>query len=139
MYLLDTCFLSEIKKKSPDIGVMQAFEAMHPSQMFISVITIGELQTGIELMQDSSRKDGLSEWLQSLQQNLQDHILPISQVVIEQWAVMNANMRRIGLSVSAFDSLIAATALHHRFHVVTRNVKHFAPTTVEIYNPWNNS
>ena len=136
MYLLDTCFLSELKKKKPDQQALDAFADFAPSQIFMSVVTIGELAVGIEYLLDSDRKQDLLRWLNKLQQRFNRTVLPLSLPVMWRWAKLTADCRRVGISLPAFDSLLAATALEHQLTIVSRNVKDFKRTGVSLYNPW---
>jgi len=136
MYLLDTCFLSELKKKKPDQRALDAFADFAPSQIFMSVVTIGELAVGVEYLPPSARKQDLLRWLDKLQQRFNRTILPLSLPVMWRWARLTADSRRQGFTLPAFDSLLAATALEHQLTIVTRNVKDFQHTGVNVYSPW---
>lgn len=139
MYLLDTCFLSEIKKKKPQPEVMDAYQALKANEIFISVITLGEIATGIDSLADLPRKQELFSWMHGLKQQFSQSILAVDLPVMERWAKLNTVLRRQGLTLPGFDGLIAATALANSLTIITRNVRHFQNTGVAIYNPWQES
>ena len=136
MYLLDTCFLSEIKKRQPNREVLNTYQALNAHEIFISVITLGEIATGINALVDTHRKQELLSWMHGLYQQFDRNILAVDLPVMEKWAKLNTALRQQGLTLPGFDGLIAATALTHRLTVITRNVRHFQNTGVQFYNPW---
>ena len=134
--LLDTCVLSEIRHPRGNPAVRKAVLAFRDQDLFISVITLGELTKGIALLDPGRRQQELSTWLLGLEQQFSDRILDITSDVVRIWGGLTAASQRIGQVVSATDGLIAATAVHHRLNVMTRNIEDFAPTGVDLINPW---
>lgn len=137
MYLLDTCFLSELKKKHPAPSVVEAFHRLVPNQIFISVVTVGEIAAGIDYLSPSAHKEELLSWLHGIEDRFNRTILPINLPVMWRWAKLNADLRQQGFVLPGFDGLLAATALEHQLTVITRNVSDFANTNVDVYNPWS--
>lgn len=135
--LLDTCVLSELHRSQGHAGVRACVAGYEPEHLFVSVITVGELTKGIQLLDDVQRKRGLMSWLMELEQRFDDQILPIDRDTAHVWGEITARTKRLGAQVPMGDALIAATALRHGLHVMTRNVKDFVPTGVLIINPWD--
>ena len=137
MYLIDTNVISEARKKTKaNIGVRrflrQTFE--DKSQVFISVVTVGELRRGVESIRyrgDIRQANQLEKWLELLLVEYQDHILDINQDIAQLWGQL-----RVPHPENALDKQIAATALIYDLTVVTRNHKDFVKTGVPVMNPW---
>ena len=134
--LLDTCVLSELRKPQADVGVRQAVNEIPDEDLFVSVISIGEIAKGIALLDDSRRKRDLQSWLQALESDYADRILPVDRETAHIWGELTATAQKRGRIISASDGLIAATALSHGLHVMTRNVFDFEPTGALLINPW---
>ncbi len=134
--LLDTCVLSEIRRPQGDQRVREYVEALDPDVLFLSVVTIGELAKGIAVLPAGARKRELSIWLTKLEQRYADHILPIDLEAARLWGELTARAQVDGVQVPISDGLIAATALRHGLHVVTRNTRDFAATGAMIIDPW---
>jgi tRNA(fMet)-specific endonuclease VapC len=136
-YLLDTNVISELVAKQPNPRVVQWIDGLDPNSVYLSVITIGELRKGIEKLPDSQRKHALGDWLNDdLLLRFGGRILILDVDVMLTWGVLTGQLERIGKPLSAIDSLIAALALHHMCHLVTRNEDDFKDTGVPIVNPW---
>jgi predicted nucleic acid-binding protein len=134
--LLDTCVLSELRHPKGHPGVRRAVAALHEEELFVSVISIGEILKGISLLPEGLRKHALASWLNTLERDYGDRILPIDRDVCRRWGELTAHAQRAGRPVSATDGLIAATALHHGLQVMTRDTADFEPTGVSLLNPW---
>ncbi len=136
-FLLDTCVLVELQRTHGDELVRERFAELHQRQVFISVISIGELAKGLAMINnDESRQRRLAAWLNDLQTRYADQILPIDLDVCQLWGELTATAAQHGHTVPATDGLIAATARRHGLHVMTRNVRHFKEAGVGIVNPW---
>ena len=136
-YILDTNVISELVAERPDPNVVRWIDNVDYQAVYLSVITVGELKKGIAKLPDSQRKTVLDTWLMGdLLVRFQDHILPIDTSVMLTWGSLVARMETIDKPMPAIDSLIAATALHHEYTVVTRNVGDFEHTGVSLLNPW---
>ena len=137
MYLIDTNIISEARKKTKaNIGVRRFFKQAveDESRVFISVVTVGELRRGVELIRhrgDIRQANQLENWLELLLADYQDHILDINRDIAQLWGHLRAPHPE-----NALDKQIAATALIYELTVVTRNDKDFIKTGVPVLNPW---
>jgi len=134
--LVDTCVISEIRHPNGLRQVKHAVSMLHPTDVFFSVITIGEIAAGIARLAPGARRDGLTAWLVGLEEGFGDRILPVDAAVAQRWGEMTARCRAAGTTLPVSDGLIAATASVHQLAVMTRNQKDFAATGIEIVNPW---
>ena len=134
--LLDTCVLSELRHPKGHPGVRQAVDAFEEGDLFISVISIGEILKGVSLLRESPKKHALAAWLQTLERNYGDRLLAIDLEVCRLWGELTARAQKAGRVVHATDGLIAATALRHGLRVMTRNTTDFEPTGALLLNPW---
>lgn len=135
-YLLDTCLLSEFRKKPPEPKVMSWVAAQDEESLFLSVVTIGEIQKGISRLAASKRKTGLSSWLDDIIFRYGPRVLPVDLEVMRAWGRLAAAQEAKGRKLPPADSLIAATAIVHDLVVVTRNEADFRAAGVAIKNVW---
>lgn len=136
-YLLDTCVISELVARQPEPKVVNWIDAIEDERIYLSVITIGEIKRGIEKLPESSRRQALADWLGSdLLLRFRGRILAVDTAVMLRWGELVAKMEGAGRPLPAMDSLIAALALSHNLHLVTRNEKDFQGTGVIMVNPW---
>ncbi len=135
-YLLDTCVISELVKDDPDERVLAWFESIDCEELFLSVITIGEIQRGISSLPETKRKRSLARWLGALINEYRSRIYGVDIPTAELWGTFQGEAGRRGKTVPAIDCLIAATASSHNLVVVTRNEKDFIATQVPVLNPW---
>ena len=133
--LLDTCVLSEMRKVDGEPAVKSAVNARRENT-YLSVITIGEILKGAELLAQGRSQRMLLAWLESVQSEFGPRILPVDVEVARLWGQLTAHAQRRGRQIAAPDGLIAATARCHRLPVMTRNVDDFIPAGVEVVNPW---
>lgn len=132
MFLLDTNIVSESRKPKPHGGVMKWLAAQEASTLYISAMTIGELQRGIELtrVQDVTKARDIEVWLDQVMTSGQ--VLAMDAAVCREWArLMHGRSNTL-----AEDAFIAATALAHRLTVATRNVRDFKTLGVKIISPF---
>lgn len=134
MFLLDTVIVSELRKRQADRGVLGWVSVQQESQLYLSVVTLGEIERGIEKRRkaDPAFADELAVWLENLVRLYADRILPVTPSVARRWGRLSAQ-----LGHESADLLIAATALSHSLTVVTRNTAHFEPTGVGLINPFS--
>jgi len=123
-YLLDTNIISEIISKSPNEKVLKFLEK-NKNNLYLSVITIGEINAGIEKLDNSKRKDKLKLWLQDLLQKFEDKILDIDIYVMLLWGEISTTLKKQGITISIMDCLIASCAIKENMILVTRNEKDF--------------
>jgi predicted nucleic acid-binding protein len=133
MWLLDTMVISELRKRTPDHYVVSWLSSAHENSLFLSVVTISEIQRGIALQRskDAPFAERLSYWLDELMRNYGDRVLPVTPEIACRWGELSACAGHDGADV-----IIAATALQHGLSVVTRNERHFAPYSVPVFNPY---
>lgn len=137
MFLLDTNAISEPKRPHPNAGVMAWLRDQLPSDLHLSVITVGELRRGIVRLEPGRRRDDLDFWLADMILRYADRILPIDLAVIERWATMAEANRAAGRASEMTDELIAATAHVHGLTIVSRNVRHFEHSGCRVLSPWS--
>jgi toxin FitB len=136
-YLLDTCVVSEFVKPKPDKNVLSWLNGMDAGRIYLSVVTLGEVQQGISNLPRSNRRATLEEWLnEQLTDQFAGRILALDAATFITWGQLIAPLRQQGHTMSVMDSLIAATAVHHRMTLVTRNVSDFQHVELSIFNPW---
>jgi toxin FitB len=135
-YLLDTSVVSELPRPKANRVVVQFADRLNLPETFLSAITVGELRRGTFLLPRSRRRSTLEAWIAGLVERFADNILPVTMETCEIWAEVSATAQQRGRTISMADGLVAATAIQHGMHVVTRNVKDFEPTGVLIVNPW---
>jgi predicted nucleic acid-binding protein len=134
-FLLDTNVPSELTRPQPDPRVAQWLEDTDDELMYLSVITIGEVCKGFTVHPEE--RASLRQWLEDdLRPWYAGRILPISEAIGERWGVLDGECQLKGLTLSAPDGLIAATALEQDLTVVTRNVKDFTGLGVAVLNLW---
>lgn len=135
--LLDTCVISELVSRQPDLHVVEYVDSLDPEDIYLSVITIGEIVKGIEKLPRSRRKTDLQLWLkEDLLVRFEGNILMLDTEALVKWGVLMAHLEATGRIMPAIDSLIAATALAKKMTIVTRNVSDFEGSGVEILDPW---
>ena len=137
MYLIDTNVISEARKRDKaNRGVSRFFDAaqVDGDALYVSVITVGEIRRGIELIRhrgDARQARQLESWLELILKEFEDHILDFAQDEAQLWGRL-----RVPHPENAIDKQIAATALTHDLTLVTRNTDHFEGLGVRILNPF---
>jgi predicted nucleic acid-binding protein len=132
MYLLDTNIVSELRKPRPQMAVISWLEGVDDSDLHISVVTLGEIQAGIEITreQDALKAAEIEAWADQVAAAY--NVLPMDAATFRQWAKL---MHRQSDTVYE-DAMIAASALVHKLTVVTRNVGDFKRFGVPMLNPF---
>lgn len=136
-YLLDTCVLSELVKRRPEPAVVEWIRDQDEHRLFLSVITIGELQKGITKLEAGAKRERLKRWVaEDLAARFHRRIIPVDSRVASSWGAMLGEAKSKGKPIPVVDALIGATARVHQCVVVTRNVVDLERTGVEVFNPW---
>jgi predicted nucleic acid-binding protein len=137
-FLIDTNVLSEYNRPGgPNAGVKHWLETTDRFTQHVSVITLAEIQKGIELLAEGKRRVQLEQWLQQdLEEWFSGRILPVDRHVAARWASLVAQGARGGRPLPTVDSLIAATALAHDLTIITRNTRDFEGIGASTLNPW---
>jgi toxin FitB len=133
MYLIDTVVLSELRRRERHAGIVQWLRERAVDSLFLSVITIGEIERGIlrQRAKNPAFAEALGAWLDRTVEAYLDRILAVDTRVARRWGQLSARIGHGGA-----DLLIAATALEHGLTVVTRDVGHFLPTGVPVEDPF---
>lgn len=133
MILLDTMVLSELRKSRPNAGVVSYLKAQQPETVYLSAMTIGEIEAGIEKQRSVSPDfaEELSQWLALTELQFAQSILPVTPAIAKLWGRLCVQTSNKGI-----DNLIAATALVHNLLVVTRNLKNFEVVGVRVFDPY---
>jgi toxin FitB len=134
-YMLDTNVISELQKSNCNQNVKSFTEQIRPEDMYLSVITIGELCYGVEKLPAGKKKHDLYIWLYSkLPEWFNRRIIEIDTEVITEWGKIRAGTER---NLPVADSLIAASAITNHTLLVTRNTKDFEDIKgINLLNPW---
>jgi predicted nucleic acid-binding protein len=136
-YLLDTCVLSEFTRRQPNVRVVDWLNSIEEEKLFISVISVGEIQRGIERLSDSHRKTELLVWMNNgLLERFAGRMVTIDVPTMFLWGSLTARLEAAGQPMGVMDSLIVASALQNNLIVATRNVADFLPGGVQVINPW---
>jgi predicted nucleic acid-binding protein len=136
-YLLDTNTVSELTKPRPNNGLLQFLATVPDYRLFLSVLTIGEIVSGIHRLPESKRKRDLWTWLTTdLVARFRERILSVDFDCAHLWGQWEAESRKSGEVLPAIDTLLAATAVSNGLAIVTRNTKHFNKLNVLVEDPW---
>jgi len=133
MYLLDTNIISELRKPKPHGAVLEWYKNIADEDLYISAVSIGEIQAGIELTreQDKKKTESLELWLQDIANA--HNILPMTSTTFILWAkLMHTQSNTV-----REDAMIAATAIEKKLTVVTRNTKDFRRFKITLLNPFD--
>lgn len=143
-YLLDTCILSKLRKinKKPDKKLENWIAKHDDDAYFISVLSLGEIQTGISKLniqkkEEKNKRLILEDWFQEeLLPRFTNRIYPVDIEVILTWGRILGECQQRGVAFPVVDGLIAATAIARNLTVVTENIKDFLETGARLFNPW---
>jgi predicted nucleic acid-binding protein len=134
--LLDTCVISELRQSRPDPTVLAAVSRIPQADLFISVISMGEIQKGIALLPQGLRRRELDLWFAGLSSRFTDQLVDVDLDTAIIWGELSASIRLGGRTVMPADLLIAASALRHGLRVMTRNTRDFVSNGVPLIDPW---
>lgn len=133
-FLLDTNVISELRKRDrSDPAVRSWFATVADDELYLSVLVIGEIQQGIELVKsrDATKAEALQRWLSQVKKSFGPRVLPVTVSVAEEWGRLNSIR-----AMPTIDSLLAATASVNGLTLVTRNVADIEGTGVHYLNPF---
>jgi predicted nucleic acid-binding protein len=134
MFLIDTVTLSELRKRKRDPMVVKWFERQRTTDLFLSVISIGEIERGIARKRttDPNFAGALADWLDRVLTLYGERIVPFDLRTARRWGALSA-----ALGNDSADLMIAATALEHGLTIVTRDVSDFEPSGVAVLDPFS--
>jgi len=134
MFLVDTVTLSELRRRQRDPSVVAWFERQRTTDLFLSVISIGEIECGIARQRaiDPAFADALAVWLDRVLALYGERVVPFDLQTTRRWGALSA-----AIGNDSADLMIAATALEHGLTVVTRNLSDFEPTGVAVLDPFS--
>lgn len=132
MYLLDTNIISELRRPRPHGAVVAWLQSVADSDLYLSAVTLGEIEAGIELTrdQDPDKADEIAQWADLVAASY--NVLSMDAQTFRRWARL---MHRRSDTLYE-DAMIAATAQQHQLIVATRNTSDFVHFDVEVFNPF---
>ena len=132
-YILDTNVISELSKRRPSPAIVQFFKSVAKEQIWLSVMTLGEIRLGVvaEERRNPQAAMSIARWLETTENHFQERTLPVTAEIAQRWSAMSADRTR-----PVVDTLIAATAMVHDLTVVTRNERDYRGLGVRLLNPW---
>lgn len=137
-FLLDTNIPSELMRPGPEPKVQNWLAAQDIRTLFLSVVSVGEMESGFATTLDAARRVHLEASLaRHLAHLFAGRVLPVTQSIAVRWGRLDGMRKMAGRPLSAPDGMITATALEHDLTLVTRNVKDFVGLGVVLLNPWN--
>jgi toxin FitB len=134
--LLDTCVLAELRRPEGHPGVRAAVTELVDGDLFLSVLTVGEIAKGVSLLPSGKKKRSLTSWLNGLEARFGERILGVDLETARLWGELSARAQPKGIIIPAVDGLLSATALRHGLHVMTRNSRHFEASGALVIDPW---
>jgi predicted nucleic acid-binding protein len=136
-FLLDTSVISELVKPAPESNVIEWMKRTDEASLYLSVLTIGEIEKGIAKLPMSSRRERLETWVrQDLAERFRERLLVIDALVAAAWGRLAGEAEGSGKPLPVIDGLIAATGLAHDLTVATRNIEDFERCGTRCFNPW---
>lgn len=136
-YLLDTCVISALIKPHQNEKVVKWIQEKEENDLFLSVLTIGEIHKGIAKLPGSKKKRSLIKWVEEdLKKRFAGKLLDITEEIAIQWGEIQGESEKKGKKMPVIDSLIAAAAIKEDLTVVTRNTKDMENSGCKIINPW---
>jgi predicted nucleic acid-binding protein len=136
-WLLDTCVVSELIRPRPKASVVRWVRERDESELFLSVVTIGEIEKGIAKLPDSSKRLSLEPWVRrDLAERFRTRLLSIDASIASRWGAISGASEARGQPLPVVDALIAATALLHGLVVVTRNTEDLERCGARCFDPW---
>lgn len=135
-FLLDTCIISALRKPEENASLVEWISGVDESDLYLSVITLGELEKGVSRLPESRKRTAVSDWVRHAVTNrFGSRLLPVDAAVAARWGELLGAREKQGKPLPILDAFIAATALVADCTVVTRNAKDFADCGVRLLNP----
>lgn len=135
--LLDTCVIAEYQKPVPNAKVMNWLISQIEESLFLSVLTIGEIEKGIAKLAASKRKNNLEVFIGNLVTRFDRRIFDLDTATLRRWGRLTGSLEKKGRVLPIIDSLLAATALEYDLTIITRNTADFVVTGVRVLNVWD--
>ena len=136
-FLLDTNVVSEWVRPRPEPRVVAWLADADEDRVFLSVITLAEIQRGVDLLPAGRKRERLAAWAAGdLPERFEGRLLDVTREVAREWGAVSARAQRAGRKLGLMDGFFAATARVHGLTLVTRNEEDFAATGVDLLNPW---
>ena len=135
--LLDTCVLTEIGKADGNPTAKSVVAAIATANLYLSVLTVGQIAKGIALLAAGRKKAALGTWLAQVEDRYADRILAIDAETARIWGEPTARAQKKGVIIPAADGLLAATASRHGLHVITRNTRHLEASGALVIDSWH--
>ena len=137
-YILDTCVISELIKPIPSSSVVSWVNSHQEENLYLTSITIGEIQRGIFKLNKSKKKTNLQNWLENeLIVRFDRRILGFGLLESKRWGEIQAQAERKGTKMPILDGLIASIALVQNMGIATRNIEDMQVSGATLLNPWN--
>ena len=134
--LLDISVLAELRHPQGNEAVKATVALIPDDDLYVSALTVGEIAGAIALLPNGRRKRGLNEWLIRLKSQFTDRVLTVDFETAQFWGEIRSRVQQAGEKLPAVNGMIAATALRHGLHLMTRYPTKFTATGVLIVNPW---
>jgi predicted nucleic acid-binding protein len=136
-YLLDTCVLSELLKRRPERSVTEWISSVPEYNLFLSILTLGEIYKGIAKLYPGEKKEKLVEWVEhDLKTRFEGRVVNLNEEILKIWGDITGEAERHGKKWPVLDSLLASTALANQMVFVTRNTHHVEELGVKVLDPW---
>lgn len=133
MFLLDTCVLSEGVRPRPASSVVRWMTFQDAAGLFISAVTLGELYFGTARLPVGAKRRELESWVGDVERRFANRVIVLDDAVARHWG----HLRALNPTTPTVDAQIAATALAYGMTFVTRNVRHFQFSGLNLVNPWD--
>lgn len=136
-FLLDTCVVSALRRPRENAAVVDWISGVDESDLYLSVITIGELEKGVSRLPEGKKKSVVSDWVRHAVTNrFGSRVLAVDAAVAARWGELLGLREKKGKPMPILDAFIAATALTADCTIATRNTKDFAECGVRLLDPW---
>ena len=127
-------------KPKPDKNVISWLEEQNENSLYLSVLTFGEIEKGIEKASNQIRKQKLRLWVEDdLKKRFEGRIIPISFSIAVEWGKIQGKAELLGKPMPTMDGLISVSGLVSQCTVVTRNISDMEQSSAELFNPWKKS